>query len=283
VTRLRREPRERSPTSTSAGLLKALGRVVLWCCVAVLLLRGAADLMRADTAVPAAPEQPAAASAWPDDAAEAYAVEFARAYLTNSPRLEGFVGPDLLASIAPELPEDAKPLQIQTATVAESAAVDDGHALITIAVSQDDDTRLLVVPVGRDGDGGLTVYDLPSFAPPPRPAQLPATQGEPVPGADRAPIGDVVERFMRAFLAGRDEELDYLVPAGTQIGALAQPYELTGVVSIEQVGPGAADAREVLAMVRARDVASGAVFALRYRLRLVREDRWYVASVNEGG
>jgi hypothetical protein len=32
--------------------------------------------------------------------------------------------------------------------------------------------------------------------------------------------------------------------------------------------------------VRARTLGSGAVFALHYRLRLVRADRWYVADVN---
>ena len=44
--------------------------------------------------------------------------------------------------------------------------------------------------------------------------------------------------------------------------------------------------REVLATVRARDAATGAAYGLRYRLRLVREDRWLVAAVNhdpEGG
>ena len=33
--------------------------------------------------------------------------------------------------------------------------------------------------------------------------------------------------------------------------------------------------------VRARDARSGAVYRLRYRVALVRADRWYVASVNE--
>ena len=33
--------------------------------------------------------------------------------------------------------------------------------------------------------------------------------------------------------------------------------------------------------VGARDVRSRAVYALRYRVRLVRRDRWYVAGINE--
>jgi hypothetical protein len=33
--------------------------------------------------------------------------------------------------------------------------------------------------------------------------------------------------------------------------------------------------------VRAGDRASGAVYSLRYRVRLVRADRWLVAAVND--
>jgi hypothetical protein len=36
----------------------------------------------------------------------------------------------------------------------------------------------------------------------------------------------------------------------------------------------------VLAGVQARDVASRTVYWLRYRVRLVRRDRWYVAEIN---
>jgi hypothetical protein len=272
-------------------VLKGAGRVVLWVLVVLLLLRGAADLMRADVA-PQARETPAPAITWPDEAAKAYAVEFARAYLTYSPRhreqytraLGGFVAPELLASIAPEHRDDGAAQVVEAATVAGSAAVDDRHALVTVAAAVSSDavsTRYLVVPVGRDGDGGLTVYDLPSFAAPAGQGLLPATQGEPLTGADRAPIEDVVERFLGAFLAGREDELDYLVPAGTRIGALAEGHELVGMVSLAQVGPASAETREVLATVRARDVSSGAVYALRYRLALVRQDRWYVAAVNQ--
>ena len=39
-------------------------------------------------------------------------------------------------------------------------------------------------------------------------------------------------------------------------------------------------AGELLVDVRARDVRSRAIYPLRYRVALVRADRWYVASVN---
>jgi hypothetical protein len=81
-------------------------------------------------------------------------------------------------------------------------------------------------------------------------------------------------------LDGDAGELAYLVPAGVRIGAPEQPYRLDGLVSIAQLGPPARDGRDVLATVRARDEATRAVYPLRYRVRLVRRDRWYVAAVN---
>ena len=72
------------------------------------------------------------------------------------------------------------------------------------------------------------------------------------------------------------------MPAGVRIGALGQPHELVGVASLALARPAAARASgRCVATVRARDVATGAVYGLRYRLRLVREDRWYVAAVNQ--
>ena len=55
------------------------------------------------------------------------------------------------------------------------------------------------------------------------------------------------------------------MPAGVRIAALGQPHELVGVVSVALARPASGSTREVLATVRARDVQSGAVFALRYR------------------
>jgi len=124
------------------------------------------------------------------------------------------------------------------------------------------------------------VYDLPSFAAPPARGQPAALPIEPLAGAERAQIEDVLGRFFRAFLAGRADELEYLAPAGVRIGALGQPHELVGLVSVALARPAAGRTREVLATVRARDPQSEAVYSLRYRLRLVRRDRWYVEAVN---
>ena len=91
---------------TSAGLLKGLGRVVLWCVLVVVLLRGVADIFGADETAPPARGSVAAPAAWPDDEARAFAVDFGRAYLSDE-QLTDFVAPELAATIAPEREEDA--------------------------------------------------------------------------------------------------------------------------------------------------------------------------------
>ena len=91
---------------------------------------------------------------------------------------------------------------------------------------------------------------------------------------------------MRAYLAGDAGALSFYVPAGVRIGALGRKHELVDVTSLALLPAPKGRVREVLATVRARDAATGATYGLRYRLRLVREDRWLVAAVNhdaEGG
>ena len=95
---------------TPSGLAKRLGRAVLWLLVLVLLLRGLASVMEPQRAGRGDRGAAAAAVAWPDDDARAFAADFARAYLTYSPSdpdasadaVQAFVAPELASSIVPE-------------------------------------------------------------------------------------------------------------------------------------------------------------------------------------
>jgi hypothetical protein len=269
-----------------------VGRVVLWCAVTVLLLRGASDVMAVQEPAPVQREPRGVAAGWPDDAARAFALGFARAYLSFEPErpaayargLERFVAPELAASVVPQFAPHGARQVVQDVTVARIARVDDRHALITVAVTlaaERVSTRYVTVPVARDAGGGLVVSDLPSFAPPPALGSDSAPELEPLTGTARVEVEDVLARFFEAFLAGDSAQLEYLVPAGVRIGALADPHELVAVASIAQLGAGEGRERTVVAAVRARDAATGVVYGLRYRLRLVRGDRWYVAAVNQ--
>jgi hypothetical protein len=288
----RREGSARAPgVRTPGGLVKRVGRVLLWAVVAVLLLRGVASVM--------APRQPAvvvsssrpAVVAWPDDEARAFAADFARAYLSYAPQapeasaraVQAFVAPELANGVAPVYGEKAPAQVVASVTVARTAVLDAGHALVTVAATVSGGsvgTRYLTVPVARDGAGGLVVSDLPSFAAAPARASLEPAATEPVPVTEQAAIEPVVLRFLRAYLAGDASGLEYLVPAGVRIGVPRQREQLVDVGELALAAPASGRERLVLAAVRARDEATGGVFSLRYWLRLVRRDRWYVAAVN---
>src|SRR4051794_19521159 len=115
AARLRPRPRTRPAAPgtprTAGGLLAQFGRAVLWLLVAVLLWRGLAATL-ATVKPPPATDMPAqTVRAWPDDAARAFAVEFATAYLTHAAgedpgayvrRVEGYASPELAGQLAPD-------------------------------------------------------------------------------------------------------------------------------------------------------------------------------------
>jgi hypothetical protein len=278
---------------TPRELLKTAGRLVLWAAIGLALIRGVGSSAAPDT-TPTPRVDAARVAGWPDDAARAFAVEFATAYLTHDPHdassqareLQTFASPELAAQLAPRS-EPGQPraavVSVRSAAVAGTARLDDRHALITVAAvleGRDVSRRLVTVPVARDTRGGLVVYDLPSFAAAPTRATVGAPAGEPLIGTDRAAITDVVAPFMRAYLAGDSSALAYLVPPGTHITAAAGRWELTDLTSLSALGPDTDTGRNVLATVQARDERLQLTYVLRYRLRLVRRDRWYVAAVN---
>jgi Conjugative transposon protein TcpC len=189
--------------------------------------------------------------------------------------------------MAPTFDRGAPTVSAQAATVAGAARLDARHALITVAatvtIGGDRAMRWLSVPIARDGGGGLVVDDLPSLAAVPRRASAGPVQGDPIVGADAGPISDVVTRFLRAYLVGDTGALSYLTAPGARFAASAGGLRLLEVTSVETVAPPSADRRLLLVTVRARDPVGRALYGLRYRVRLVRRDRWYVAAINGPG
>jgi hypothetical protein len=293
VRRWRPRRREIAVPLTGGELLARLGRLALWAAVAVVLVRGLGDILAAEGKAPPAPAREQTGDVWPDDAARAFAVEFAIAYLHHSPRddpgeygrrIAAFASPQLASELTPRFDQRGPGQGVRSATLAGSTTLDARHALLTVAATltagEAVTTRFLTVPVARDAAGGLVVYDLPSYAAAAARASVGPTEGEPLIGDERAAVEDVVRRFMRAYLAGDSGGLSYLVPPGTQVAAVAGRFELVELGSIASLGAPAGDERLVLVRVLARDVSSRAVYGLRYRVRLVRRDRWYVAAIN---
>ena len=295
IARLRRprSARVRRRPQTLGELLAGVGRLVLWLALGVVLARGLTGILAATPAEPTRPLKPGpTAAAWPDDSARAFATDFATAYLTHAPEdtpdatataLVAFATPELISQLAPRYEQDASRQAVRSVTVARSARLDDRHALITVSVTLATPElvrRLVTVPVARDQAGGLVVDDLPAFASAPGRAAVAPTEGEALLGPERDAISDVVTRFLRAYLAGDTSALAYLVPPGTRMTAAAGRWELLDVTSIAADGPARRGQRLVLVSAQARDVASRATYALRYRVRLVRRERWYVADLN---
>jgi hypothetical protein len=296
---LRERLRARGPVMvrTPHDVLAGVGRVVLWLAVGLLLWRGAeATLGPNEAARPSQAARPAAATEWPDDAARALAVEFATAYLTHTrgedptvaaQRLGELASPDLAGELVPQFDRGAPEQVMHSATVAHTVTVDRDHALVTVAATLATGgrlgTRRLTVPVARDPVGRLVVDDLPSIAAALGRAAVELPNDEPLAGADRGPIEDVLTRFLRAYLAGDTGGLAYLVAPGARIAAASGRFELLSLSSVLSSGATAGGRRSVLVMVRARDLGSRALYMLRYRVGLVRRDRWYVAELNEEG
>jgi hypothetical protein len=275
--------------ATVRELLSRLGRGMLWLAVAAVLVRGLVGILDAESRPANVPPTPPA-STWPDDAARAYAIEFATAYLTITPddpttltAVAEMAAPGIADALAPALDSGAVAQQVESAAVADVRRVDARRALITVTArvrSERHRTVRLTVPVARDARGALVVNDLPSLAPAPMRADVGPIDGTPILGADRAAIVDVLTRFLRAYLAGDRAGLAYLVPAGTRIAASSGGFELRELGSIAATGPERGRERLVLVRAHVRDRVSRAIYALRYRVRLVRRDRWYVAELN---
>jgi hypothetical protein len=232
---------------------------------------------------------------WPDEAARAFAVEFAATFLEKPDRdgtdawmraLSAFGTPEIADALVPQLDPEGRVQRVVSAATSDAVALDSRLALITVAARVTGDgprTVRLTVPIARDAHGGLVVSDLASLAPAPARAAVAPPVGVALIGDERAAIGDVLTRFLRAYVSGDTTGLAYLMPPGTRIAATGGGFELLDVGSLSTLGPDDGARRLALATVHVHERASGATYALRYRVRLVRRERWYVAAINEGG
>lgn len=265
--------------------------MLLWALLALVFVRGAVSLVGGE-AQPAARAPLAAAPSFPDAEAQAFAVDFARAYMSFSPGRQDWVALALEPYLAPSLPEDAglrvpdqgESQVVEQATVARTRAIDRDRALVTVAATVSNrvvTTRYLTVPVARDSRGGLAVYDYPSLSPPPSRAHVDEPATDDLERSERDALEAVLARFFPVYLAGRSRELEYLLPPGASLRALGQRHRFVELDSLARE-PGSARGRQrtVLAAVEARDAESGAQHLLRYRVGLELRERWYVRAIN---
>jgi Conjugative transposon protein TcpC len=269
----------RSGGFTVNSLLRSVGRIAIWTTVALLLIRGlGAVLAKPQESAPDLAQESAPA----DRASDAFAVRFARTYLSDpSPR-----------ALSPFLAEGARvgwglaPVGHGSAVAqAEVTAVKQlggGRAVLTVACElRDARTLYLAVPISRSGAGEVAVLGAPWIVAAPSVAGVAAERPRPIAGPDGAAIGALVAKFLPAYVSARSPDgLSYLLAPGAAIVPLAGSLELLGVPgAAAQLGDGEGRRRSVVVAARLRDPGSGAVYRLAYRLALVKRERWYVEAV----
>jgi hypothetical protein len=216
-----------------------------------------------------------------DRAAAAFAVLFARRYLTwdaadpqlGERSLASVVGSQMDPGAGLVLPA-AGSQRVEWAEVVQQRRQGPGASVYTVAV-QTDVAGLLYLSVGveRTARGALALSGYPAFvgAPVVEGAQLPSSGPE---IADPALIA-VTQRALRNYLAGSREELDADLAPGARVALPGNALNLTSVQRLTW----SADRRSVVVAVQAQD-ARGARYTLSYELDVHEiAGRWEVSAL----
>jgi len=216
-----------------------------------------------------------------DPAAEAYAVLFARRYLTwnaaepqsSAQALEPFLGPGMETAAGLLLPANGEQ-HVEWAEVVQAREPAPAERVYTVAAQTDSAGLLyLTVPVARTPAGGLALDGYPAFvgAPAAEPAQLPEHPHD----VDDPALATVVQRALRNYLAASSSELAADLSSGARVSLPDQPLTLESLQRLDWAQEGSA----VLATVQAQD-QRGVRYTLAYELDVLQaQGRWEIAAV----
>jgi hypothetical protein len=256
--------------------LRRIGRVALWALVALLLIRGTESVL---SPTPEPPQAPADAKGGPlGQASAAFAVSFARAYLAE-PSLRR-LSDRFAEGVTPNGGNPTAGPEVAQAEVAQTRRLGRGRAIVTVACELLGGRVLyLAVPIVRNSADEVAALGAPSLVAAPETAGLEAERTQPLSGADAGAIGELVDRFLAAYVsAGEPADLSYYVAPGTSVAPIGG-LRLVGTPNVRESQDEGGPDRTVIASVRARDEASNVTYFLNYRLELVRRERWYVSAV----
>lgn len=216
-----------------------------------------------------------------DRSAEAYAVLFARRYLTwnaaepgeSARGLEQFAGGGMEPDVGLLLPSTGSQ-QVEWAEVAQQREPSPGDHVYTVAVqTRPGGLQYLTVPVERDANGSLSLSGYPAFVGPPSssPPQL----------DDRLrPVGDqelvaVVRRALSNYLSGSTTDLSADLTSDAETSVPLDPLKAL-LVQTPRWAPGGG---AVTAVVQAED-ARGAHYTLSYEMNVVDQaGRWEISAI----
>jgi len=223
------------------------------------------------------------AAAAPDRAAEAFAVAFARRYLTynaQSPQayaeaLAPYLGSEgNQAAAAVQLP-DAGAQEALDVEVAQERSGPAGERVYTLACAMAaGPTLYLSVAVLREPSGALALAGYPAFVGPPESAPW-ANPSEAFPSVEAGALQTVVRRALRNYLAGATLDLQADLTAGARVSTPPEPLQLQSLQSLRWLPGGGS----VIALVQARDV-HGVRYTLSYELDVADVGgRWEIAAI----
>ena len=212
---------------------------------------------------------------------EAFAEDFARAYLTWSGSGATQAYGQSLALYNPQFADSQgvqpsnTPERVSWASVVQDQpSALKGSRIVTVELQlvPGDRTVYLAVPVNRAQNGALAITTWPSFV------GAPAVQSAPTMPSLTAVTDPnlitVVTRAITNYLAGDENDLQADLAPGAQVTYPAQQLQVSGPpVSVQSTGPGG-----VLVTVRATD-AQGASYTLAYEVGVEMTERWYVDSI----
>jgi hypothetical protein len=216
-----------------------------------------------------------------DQAAEAYAVLFARRYLTwdaadpqgSAAALAAFAGGGMELDAGLQLPLSGRQ-QVKWAEVVQQRLAARGEHVYTVAAQTDAAGLLyMTVRVARVADGSLALSGYPAFVGAPA-ASSARLSGHPREVTDPA-LAIVVGRALRNCLAASGSELAADLTSGARVSLPALALSLESVQRLDW----SPDGRSVVAVLRAQD-ARRVQYTLAYEVDVVHvQGRWEVSAV----
>lgn len=217
-----------------------------------------------------------------DLAAEGYAQQFARAYLTwesGAPEahrlaLASFLGPGMEPGAGLQPPASGEE-RVQWTDIVQERLATAGEHVYTVAAQTDSAGLVyLSVSVARTPEGALQLVGYPALVG--APASAPADAEGGLREVDEPALAAVVERAVRNYLGGLGSELAADLAAGARVSLPTRPLRLEALQHLDW-SPEGGDA--VSAVVQAED-ANGVRYTLAYTLDMTRvAGRWEVAAI----
>jgi len=261
-------------TERVTALRAAAPRYLALGVLALLLLLGLRSLFFSPAA-----SAPARAAATADAPSRAFALQFARAYLTydverpaaRSRALAPFLS-DAVDADAGFFAASGTQTVIWAEVASDQPALTDGRAItIAAAISTQPLPVYLTVTVAHEPDGPLSLVGYPAFVGAPAISRDAPTVSRSA--VEDAAVAAVVSRALRNYLAGSAQNLKADLAPGAAVTLPTLALRVRSVGRIDWLGR--SGARAVLASVEAID-ARGATYTLAYELGIAIGERPYI-------